>query len=140
MVRATDRGGDKWLEVSADESAVLDLLAQFPQFNAGDGRFAVAYGPSVFNVDDSTYREALTLAGHDSWEAGNPAGHRAAQERWNTEPDARNDPSPDANVRNADPTVDGAQAAIPMHDREGAADQSSRHFIARPARGKASHF
>jgi len=87
VVTGTETGGSKWLEVTADETDVLALLSQFPQFNAGDGRFVVAYGPTVFNCDDTTYREALTLAGQSTWEAGNPSGHRAARNA--SDPSAR---------------------------------------------------
>ncbi|HEY8767908.1 MAG TPA: hypothetical protein VIP09_11705 [Dehalococcoidia bacterium] len=102
-----DRGGNKWIET--DDPAVVDLLAQYPPNPGGDGRYAIAWGATVFEVDDTTYREALTLSGRNDLEAGNPAGHRAAQERWDAEGDPRNAPT-------------GPYA---------------RNFIARPARGKA---
>ncbi len=73
----SDTGGSK--SIISGDAEVVALLDSLPRAPSPDDRWADPRGPGLWAVSDSVYREALTLGGYDSWEAGNPAGHRNAR-------------------------------------------------------------
>jgi hypothetical protein len=106
----TETGGGKMIE--SGDAEVLDLLRGLPDPPTPHDRWSralngekvggqddpnhqlVAAGfdkstATTFTVDDSTFREAMQLAGHRTLEAGMPDQHFLARERAGMDLDAR---------------------------------------------------